>query len=354
MIYLRAVIKQNNLKRIFWIGFIIVALLALWLGYRLYQRVMAPAVFLDEESVVFYVDDGTSFPDLSSSLLDNGYIRDSAAFRLLSERKGLTERIRPGRYRLKDRMSLNALVNMFRGGVQEPLRLVLRPERDVDDVIAFLGTELQPSAEDFRKSLFNDSLLNTVGLDRESAELLLIPNTYEFWWTTSADAFVKRMTEEYDDFWSSSRRQKAAAINLSPKDVGILASIVQEETTKTEEMPRIAGVYLNRLRLGMLLQADPTVKYAVGDPGIRRVLHKHLTVDSPYNTYKNKGLPPGPISMPEIQAMDAVLNAEEHDYLFFCARADLSGYHAFARTNAEHARNANAYRRALNQRRIYE
>lgn len=320
----------------------------------MYQRIMAPAVILPENHVVYYVDDGTSFDFLSKDLVEREYLKDSTAFRLLAERKGLTERVRPGRYLLRNRMSLNSLVNMFRGGLQEPLQLVLRPERKMEDVISFLGETLQADADEFRDALGNDSLLLSVGLNKETAELLLIPNTYEFWWTTSAEAFADRMAEEYQRFWNEERRAKAQKLNLSPAQVGILASIVQEETNKRDEMPTIAGVYINRLKRGMLLQADPTVKFAVGDPSIRRVLNKHLTINSPYNTYRYTGLPPGPIAMPEIHALDAVLNAEDHDYLFFCARADLSGYHAFARTNAEHARNANAYRRALNQRRIYE
>jgi UPF0755 protein len=183
---------------------------------------------------------------------------------------------------------------------------------------------------------------------------MFIPNTYEFYWTTSATEFAERMKTEYDRFWDTTRKQKAEEIEMSPVEVTTLASIVQAETTKTEELPRVAGLYINRLQRGIPLQADPTVKFAVGDFTLKRILNKHLEIDSPYNTYKHAGLPPGPINFPEISAIDAVLNYEDHNYLYMVAKPDFSGFHNFSTTLAEHNRNANRYRAALNERQIWK
>jgi UPF0755 protein len=183
---------------------------------------------------------------------------------------------------------------------------------------------------------------------------LFIPNTYEFYWNTSADKFIERMYVEYKHFWSKSRLNKAQKIKLTPEQVIILASIVEEETIKDDEKPTVAGVYLNRLHKNIRLQADPTVRFAVGDFEIKRILNKHLKIDSPYNTYKYAGLPPGPICIPTISSIDAVLNYKKHDYLYFCAKDDFSGYHAFAKTLKQHNINATKYRKALNKNRIYK
>jgi UPF0755 protein len=181
---------------------------------------------------------------------------------------------------------------------------------------------------------------------------MFIPDTYEFYWTTTAEEFANRMKLEYDKFWNTERRKKAEEIKLSPAEVTTLASIVQAETAKNEEQKRIAGLYMNRLKRGQLLQADPTVKYAVGDFSLKRILNAHLEIDSPYNTYKYAGLPPGPINFPETTAIDAVLNYEKHNYLYMCAKEDFSGYHNFAVTFDEHSRNAAKYRAALDRNNI--
>jgi UPF0755 protein len=183
---------------------------------------------------------------------------------------------------------------------------------------------------------------------------MFIPNTYKVYWNTSEEAFVKKMKTEHDRFWNADRLAKAEALELSPKEVYTLASIVEKETLAKSEKNRIAGLYLNRLKRNMLLQADPTVVFAVGDFGIRRVLNKHLELDSPFNTYKNMGLPPGPIYMPDISTIDATLSPEEHNYIFFCARPDNSGLHAYAKTNAQHAANARKYHSWLNKQQIYK
>ena len=199
-----------------------------------------------------------------------------------------------------------------------------------------------------------DSTLKAMGFDDEKFAALFIPNTYELYWNIDAEEFVGKMTKEYNLFWNDDRLKKAENIGLSPIEVSILASIVDKETSKVSEMPRIAGVYLNRINKKWLLQADPTLIFAVGDFEIKRVLDIHKEVESPYNTYKYIGLPPGPICIPSIAAIDAVLNAESHNYFYFCAKEDLSGYHVFARNMKEHNRNAEKYRKALNKKKIYK
>ena len=197
--------------------------------------------------------------------------------------------------------------------------------------------------------LNNTDSLAAWGFNLQTIPALFLPNTYEFYWNTDAWQFTKKMRQEYDKYWTEERKDKAKAIGLSPIQVSILASIVDKETNKTDEMARIAGVYLNRLRDGWLLQADPTLVFAIGDFEIRRVLNIHKEVESPYNTYKYKGLPPGPICIPSLQSINAVLNAEKHNYYYFCAKEDFSGYHVFAKTLTEHNRNAQRYQHALSR-----
>ena len=191
------------------------------------------------------------------------------------------------------------------------------------------------------------------GFKRENIISVFIPDTYEFYWNTSPEKLYTRMLREYKKFWNSDRIGKSENIDLSPLEVSVLASIIDEEASKQDEKPRIAGVYLNRLKRGIPLQADPTIKFAINNFTVNRILYKHLEVDSPYNTYKHAGLPPGPIGCPSVEGIEAVLNAEKHDYIFFAAKADFSGYHNFSRTLSEHNRYANQYQKELNKRRIY-
>jgi len=202
-------------------------------------------------------------------------------------------------------------------------------------------------------ALNNDKIASGYGLTHESFPMLFIPNSYEFYWNTSPQKFIDRMKREYDQFWTETRKKKAADLELSPLQIVTIASIVQEETNKNDEKSRMAGVYINRVKKGWLLQADPTVKFALGNFLIKRILTSDLTIDSPYNTYKYVGLPPGPINFPDIVSVDAVLNTEHHNYMYFCAKEDFSGYHNFALSLAEHNRNAARYQNELNKSRIY-
>ena len=225
----------------------------------------------------------------------------------------------------------------------------------IDDIGGLAGRVakvLEPDSSEFIRAFQDAELQKGLGLNDATIITLFIPDTYEFWWTTSPEQFITRMRKEHDKFWNDARKAKAKTHGLSPVEVATLASIVQTETVKMDDAVRIAGVYLNRLRIGMPLQADPTLKFALGLPGVQRILHKDKEIDSPYNTYKYRGLPPGPITMAEARFLDAVLNAEKHDHLYFCARADMSGYSDFTRNYEQHLVNARKYQRALDQRGI--
>ena len=247
-------------------------------------------------------------------------------------------------------MGNKALVRMFSKGWQQPVRLVIPGYyRNLDRFADFLGEQLEAGSDAFRTAFNDPASAARLGFDPQNLIGMFIPNTYEVWWTVTPQEFLDRMHTEYEKFWAGTRDEKAAAIGLSRQEVSTLASIVIEETKYEPEMPRIAGVYMNRLHQDILLQADPTVIFAVGEPGIKRVLNRHLEIDSPYNTYKYTGLPPGPITMPPVAAIDAVLNYERHDYLYFCANDSFDGRHAFAKTLSAHNENARRYQQALSR-----
>ena len=249
-------------------------------------------------------------------------------------------------------MSVIRVARMLKLGLQTPVRVSINNARIPAQLAQKLARQIDADSTAIMQVLTSPEVARGVGFDSVTLFSMFIPNTYEFYWTVTPEEFVQRMKREYDRFWTPGRDALRERSGLSRLEVMTLASIVYEETRKTDEMPRIAGVYVNRLRKGMPLQADPTVKYAMQDFGLRRILHKHLKYESPYNTYRNKGLPPSPICMPGIDAIDAVLNYEVHDYHFFCARATFDGYHNFARTLREHNANARAYSAELNRRKI--
>lgn len=261
----------------------------------------------------------------------------TTGFRLLS--RLLKYHVRTGRYIVRRGDSIVTVFRRLRNGQQEAVRLTIPSVRTVERLAAYLDEHLMMDS------------LSAVEAFRDSIHLFL-PNTYEVWWTVTTDDLMSRMQRESNRFWEGERDRKANALGLSRREVITLASIVNEETAYQPEMPMVAAMYLHRLEIGMPLQADPTVKFALGDFSLRRIWGKHLTVDSPYNTYRNTGLPPGPIRIPTVEAIDAVLSAPHTDYLYMCAREDFSGSHRFATTYSEHLRNARLYTQALNQRNI--
>ncbi len=241
---------------------------------------------------------------------------------------------------------------MLKLGLQTPVRVTMNRVRIPAQLAQKLSRQLDVDSAAMMGALTSPQVAAEVGFDSLTLFSMFIPDTYEMYWTTTPEEFVVRMKREYDRFWTPERDSLRRRSGLSRLEVMTLASIVYEETNKKDEMPRIAGVYINRLRKGMPLQADPTVKYAMQDFGLRRILNTYLKTPSPYNTYINKGLPPSPICMPGVDAIDAVLNFEQHGYLYFCARPTFDGYHNFARTWSEHKANARAYSAALNRRNI--
>jgi len=289
-----------------------------------------------------------SSDQMLDALLQSGAVADRNTFLRAAKAMKLQDNFRPGRYQLKAGMNNKAIVRTLQKGWQKPVRLVIPGYyRNLERFADFLGDHLEADAEAFRDVLHDSSLAEGYGFKPETFIGMFIPNTYEFWWTVTPREFVERMHEEYEKFWAGDRDAKALSIGLTRQEVSTLASIVIEESKYEPEMPRIAGVYMNRLNRDMLLQADPTVLFAVGDPSLKRVLNRHLETDSPYNTYKYPGLPPGPITMPPVVAIDAVLNYEHHDYLYFCAKDSFDGQHVFAKTLSAHNENARRYQRAL-------
>jgi UPF0755 protein len=307
-----------------------------------------------------YLPTGCDYGTLLDSLRSDGgdgsgkgRIRFEKAFRAYSQRIGLTERVKPGHYRLERGMSIITLARMLNLGQQTPVDVVVRPSRLPGELARRIAPQLALDSTALRAAMNDPALLAEHGFKNE-LELfsVFIPNTYEMWWTATAEEFIARMKKEYDRFWNSEREAKLPRTGLSKMDVITLASIICEETQKAEDLPIMAGVYLNRLRGGIPLQACPTAKYAFGDFTLRRILNIHTQVDSPYNTYRNKGLPPTPICMPPIAAIDAVLDYTVHKYMFFCAREDFSGYHNYSETYAGHLENARRYSLALDERGI--
>lgn len=351
------VAKKNKKKLGRWLtisGFLLAIVFAVR-AYNIYGDVKKPNVDLKgRKTACIYVRTGSTYSDVVKMLKDSCYVVDIESFDWVARQKNYPQLVKAGRFKIKDGMSNNQLINMLRGGVQEPVKITINKTRSIKRIAEMIGSKLEADELDLYDLLTDNQYLSKFGKTRETAFTLFISDTYYFNWNTSAKEFVERMYAETQKFWDDDRQAKAKAVKLTPDEVYTLASIVEEETLKNDEKPDVAGVYLNRMRIGMPLQADPTVKFAVGDFEIKRILNKHLTVDSPYNTYKHKGLPPGPICIPSKSSIDAVLNYNKHKYLYFCAKDDFSGYHAFARNLIEHNVNAEKYRKALNKNRIYK
>lgn len=344
--------KVNILPRAGKIIMVVTALGLLLAGYRAW--VLFGYIFNEnvQKEYVLHIHRGSLYDAVYDSLAKNAVFHEMKAFRWVAGRKDYPGLVKPGRYLLKPGMNTNEVVNMLRAGQQSPVNLTFNNIRFPEQLAGVVARYIEADSAALM-TVLAPKYAGCYGFTPETYKAMYIPNTYQFFWTATPEEFADRMKKEYDRFWNESRRQKAEALGMTPAEVSTLAAIVQEETVREDEKPRVAGVYINRLRRSMLLQADPTVKFAVGDFTLQRILFAHLEVDSPYNTYKHAGLPPGPITFPEISSIDAVLNYETHNYLYFCAKDDFSGYHAFARTHAEHNRNAERWRRALNERRIF-
>lgn len=348
--------KTGNLRRVI----ILVVLVAFTIGgvklFQLYQRVYWPNVQIAHGDSSLFIPTGSDFEQVAALLESRGFIINRHSFEWLAEKKNYRgDLVVPGKYELKDGMSNDALIDHLRAGNGRlEVKVTFNNLRTIEQLAGRLASNLEPDSLELLRHLSNPEVQGHFGFNSHTFRTVFIPNTYFFDWATSPEEVLDRMAAEYRRFWNEERKQKARNLGLSQSEVVILASIVQaEQSIRRDEHPRIAGLYLNRLKKGMKLQSDPTVVFALGDFTINRVLNEHLKVDSPYNTYRNTGLPPGPILFPEISTVDAVLNAEQHNYIFMCAKDDFSGYHYFATNLRQHNIYAQRYREALNKRKIY-
>ena len=347
--------KRRRVRRIILFAFGLLLLFALAGAYLLYRAVMSPNVQTpDHKTISLYIPSHADFGQVLDSLYAKHLIVNKKTFEWVARKKDCKNHVHAGHYLIKDGMNNNRLTNVLRGGLQTPINITFNNLRDVDQLAGCIGKLIEADSASISVLLHDKGYVGQLGFNSHTIPALFLPNTYEVYWNMDANAFVSRMFQEYCNFWNETRTAKANALNLTPIEVSTLASIVDKETNKTDEMAKIAGVYLNRLKSGWLLQADPTLVFIVNDPTMRRVLASHKEIESPYNTYKHQGLPPGPICIPSLAAINAVLNAQQHNYYYFCAKEDLSGYHNFAKTLAEHNRNAAKFQNALNSRGIWK
>jgi len=343
--------KRSNL-----ISIVLLSVLAFVSAAFFYVLFLRPSTSFNAEEATLYIPTKKANKSFVKQLVRKhlkpvGY----TTFMALSEWSGYWAAIKPGRYVIEKNASIFTVFRNLNGGRQTPVELTINKFRTKRELAKYVGGKLECSEADIYRFISNDDSIQPFGVKQETLITLIIPNTYEIYWNSSPSDFMKRMTKESNSFWNDNRIDNAKLLGLSKEEVITIASIVEEETNNNKEKPTMASVYINRLNKGMPLGADPTIKYAVGDFSIKRVTFKHIssTASSPYNTYRNKGLPPGPICTPSISSIDAVLKAEKTDFLFFCANADFSGSHSFASTEDEHFENARKYRRALDSLRIH-
>lgn len=318
-------------------------------SFYAYQIFFTPNLQFKKGDTYLFIPEGANFQTVSDSLKKNEIVIDYLSFAFISRLLGYQEAVKPGMYRISANMSNLNAVRMLKRGRQEPAKLVFNTIRLKQDLAEKLDNQLSLSKEDILKLLSDSKFVSQYGFDTTTIITMFIPNTYEVYWDIKGKELFDRMKKEYDIFWNAERKSQAKSLGFTPVEITILASIVEAETNKQDERSIISGVYINRLRQGMPLQADPTVKFAVGDFTIKRIYDGHLAIDSPYNTYKYTGLPPGPINLPSTKCIDAVLNTANHKYVYFCASDDLTGHHNFAETYEQHQLNAEKYRRALNK-----
>jgi UPF0755 protein len=334
------------------VGFFTVFILAVGITIGgVTMKIGSPAFDIDKINYL-YIDENKNYETVLEQLKSQFHIKDIRLFKQLASFMKYPQNLKAGKYKIEPKLNYLEVIRMLRNGNQIPVKLAFNNVRLKKDFAEKVGNQLMFGPERLANALNDPQICRSFGLDTVTIVSLFLPNTYEVYWTISVAQFLERMKKEYDRFWTAARLEKARALSLSPLEVSILASIVEEETANESEYPIVAGLYINRLRKGMLLQADPTVKFAAGDFGLRRILFAHLEIDSPYNTYKNRGLPPGPIRIPSISGIEAVLNYTHHNYLYMVAKEDFSGKHNFSVTLSEHNRYAEKYRTALNRNNI--
>ena len=340
-------------RKIFLLAMVVFSVLLTSFSFYFYQMFYGANILIEQADTSITIEYGEGFDEVRNKFYDANIINDPISFSFVSKTMGYQDLVKPGVYYLKSGMSNLEAVRMLRAGDQMPVRITFNNVRLKHELAEKItdNTGIQPT--EFEALLNDDAFLEKYGVNTENVMTLFLPNTYEVYWTIKPEELFSKMAEEHKKFWTADRLAKAKALDLTPVQVSVLASIVQAESIKNDERPTIAGLYLNRLERNIALQADPTLVYALGDFTIQRVLNEHKRVQSPYNTYLNRGLPPGPINLPTISSIDAVLNYEKHDYIYMCAKEDFSGYHRFAKTLVQHNKNAALFQKALNERRIF-
>jgi UPF0755 protein len=314
-------------------------------GFILVRQIFAENTKFAKNEVYVYVPSEANYEEIKKIVAP--YVANMDRFDMVANKMSYPQNVKSGRFLLTKGMNSYVLVKAMRMNV--PVKLAFNNQERLENFAGRVGSQIEADSLSLLTSFRDSIFLKENGFTAENVLVMFIPNTYEFYWNTSADKFRDKMIKEYRNFWSVARVAKAKEQGLTPVEATILASIVHKESVKKDERPRIAGVYLNRLRLGMPLQADPTVIYALKlksndfDQIIKRVFYNDLTMASPYNTYMNTGLPPGPIAMPDITALEAVINPEKNDFIYFCASVERFGYHEFAATLPEHNANARKY-----------
>ena len=323
--------------------------------YNIYTAIFSSNTSFQNKEAFVFIPTNSTFNDVLK--ITEPLLSDASSFELVAKKKGYSSNVKAGRYIITKGMSNNDIVNTLRSK-NSPIRVSFNNQETLEKLAGRIATQIEADSMSLITAFKDKAFMQETDFDSKTVLGMYIPNTYEFFWNTSAEQFRDRMLKEYKAFWNTSRMEKLAKVNLSKSQAITLASIVHEETVKIDERPRVAGVYLNRIRQGIPLQADPTVIYAIKehtndfDTVIKRVLYKDLEIDSPYNTYKYKGLPPGPITMPDVSAIDAVLNHEKHEFLYFVADVTNFGYHKFAKTLAQHNQNKASYIKWINAQNI--
>lgn len=335
--------------------FIAAAVIFITFAFYFYQITQTANLQVNKGDTYLFIPTGASYQMVLDSLTKNQIVHDEMSFRFLAKLLKYPELVKPGRYLIKRNMGNLAAIRTLRAGLQEPVKVTFTNVRLKEDLPGKICRNLEADSLEFQRMINDPVFLKKWDFDTVSIMTMFLPNTYEMYWNTSAEEVLERLHREYKRFWTEERKAKAKKMGFSPVQVSVMASIIEAETTKNDEKRRMAGVYFNRLtadETNRRLQADPTLKFALKDFGIKRILNVHKQVNSPYNTYKYSGLPPGPINLPSIASLDAVLNYEKHNYLYFCAKEDFSGHHNFAVTYTEHLANARLYQAALNKRNI--
>lgn len=343
---------QKKKKRILFGVLAFLLLIGIACAGTIYYLLFAPQ-FHPAKTAYVYIDRDDTADSIYNKVEKAGNPGNFTGFRWMAQWRDYPRQIHTGRYAIRPNENVYHVFSRLYRGYQEPMNLTIGSVRTVERLVRSVGKQLMVDSAEIARLMNDSAVLQRLGYTPETLPCLFIPETYQVYWDMSAEDFLERMQKEHRKFWNRERLDKAASIGLTPEEVCTLASIVEEETNNNAEKPMVAGLYINRLHSGMPLQADPTIKFALQDFGLRRITNAHLNIDSPYNTYLNPGLPPGPIRIPSPVGLDAVLNYTRHNYLYMCAKEDFSGTHNFASNYSDHMKNARKYWKALNERKIF-